>query len=700
MRNGKEVNHTNLKEKVISTHTIQFEPSGETVHVRTGALLSEVARQAGLDLDMPCGGQGRCGRCLVTVQNGVGVRRRSTIRLTPDDLAAGYALACQTVVEGDAIVIIPPQEKIERQLVTDKTAAKVTLPFSYDPVQYQPMRLMPIALDPPSMADQADDWSRLKRAMISTWGLSDLTVDLPTLRRLGTGLRKNDWTVTAVVELDSWDRPEGPPRLVDLRPTGRLPLSSSPTGGKERGLWGVAVDIGTTTISLYLVDLLTGAILAKDTRYNHQIKRGSDIISRIIYASKSGSNEANVNDGLAEMQTLVVSTVNELIERTARRAKISPAEIYKMTVAGNSTMIHLFLGLPPSSIRLEPFVTTINQPPLVCAGELGVNIHPQATVDCLPGVASYVGADISAGIVGSEMCTSDALTLFLDVGTNGEMALGDCDWLISCACSAGPAFEGAGVQDGMRAIVGAIEEVWINNETYEPSYRVIPHPKFEAQGQPTPPRGLCGSGLISLLAEMFITGVVDKAGNLNFGLNSPRIRQGVHGPEYVVVWGNETENDRDIVITKVDIDNLMRAKSAIYAGFTVLAQSIGIDLAQVERVLIGGAFGQYINVEKAIQIGLLPDLPWEKFHFLGNTALRGALLALLSREYRQQVADTAAKMTYLELSADNTFYDAFTSALFLPHTNLIQFPSVVEVLEEMSNGQTVEGWSRLKVGVL
>lgn len=645
-----------------------------------------MAGKAGLDLNMPCGGQGRCGRCAVIVQDGAGIRRRSTVRLTTEDLAAGYALACQTVIEGDAVVTIPPQEKIERRLVTDKTAAKVTLPFIYDPVRDQPMRLFPVTLDPPSMADQTDDWSRLKRALVgarlpllarwdsnsddwlrlknavdATLEINDLIADLPTLSRLGPVLRENNWTTTAVVEMDTWDRTNGTARLVDLLPPDR-------TGR----LWGAAVDIGTTTVSLYLVDLLTGEVATKAAEYNGQIKRGEDVISRIIYASK--------NDGLGELQALVVGTINELLERAARRAKINPSEVYKMTVAGNSTMLHLFLGLPPSSIRLEPFVTTINHPPPVRARELSINIHPQANVDCLPGVASYVGADISAGIIGSRMCDSSALTLFLDVGTNGEMVLGDCDWLISCACSAGPAFEGAGVQDGMRATIGAIEEVWINSETYEPTYRVIPNPKLEARGQPTPPRGICGSGLISLLSEMFITGVIDKAGNPNFDLSSPRIRRGEHGPEYVVVWGSETEAGDDIVITKVDIDNLIRAKGAIYAGFTVLAQSIGIDLAMVERVLIGGSFGQYINIEKAIQIGLLPDLPWDKFHFLGNTALQGALLALLNREYRDKISEAAQKMTYLELSADNTFYEAFTSALFLPHTDLSQFPSVADVL--------------------
>jgi uncharacterized 2Fe-2S/4Fe-4S cluster protein (DUF4445 family) len=249
---------------------------------------------------------------------------------------------------------------------------------------------------------------------------------------------------------------------------------------------------------------------------------------------------------------------------------------------------------------------------------------------------------------------------------------------VTCACSAGPAFEGAGVACGMRATRGAIEEAWINAQTLEPTFRVIGDVK---------PRGICGSGLIALVAEMFITGVVDKGGKFKMELATPRLREGEHGPEYVVAWASETETGRDIVITKVDIDNLMRAKAAIYAGFSVLAQSVGVDLASVERVLVGGSFGKYINVEKAVQIGLLPDLPWERFNFLGNTSLMGAYMALLSREARAQIRDIAQKMTYIELSADNTFYDAFTSALFLPHTDAGRFPTVTTLLGN-GNGNT------------
>ena len=265
------------------------------------------------------------------------------------------------------------------------------------------------------------------------------------------------------------------------------------------------------------------------------------------------------------------------------------------------------------------------------------------------------------------MADTEKVTLFLDVGTNGEMVLGSKEWLVTCACSAGPAFEGAGVVHGMRATTGAIDEVWINEENYEASWRVIGGGK---------PRGLCGSALISLLAELLMTGVINKSGRFNFSLETSRIRKGSHGGEYVVSWADETEIGEDIMLTEVDIDNLMRAKAAIFAGFTVLGDSVGVPLESVEQVLIGGGFGQFINVEKAIKIGLLPDMPWDRFQFLGNTSLKGAYLAVLDQKNQDAIAEIANKMTYIELSADNRFFDAFTSAMFLPHTNKELFPSV------------------------
>ncbi|PIV27134.1 MAG: ferredoxin, partial [Anaerolineae bacterium CG03_land_8_20_14_0_80_58_20] len=423
------------------------------------------------------------------------------------------------------------------------------------------------------------------------------------------------------------------------------------------------VDIGTTTVSVWLVDLVTGQVKAQVAEYNGQIARGEDVISRIMYAGKGNGRE--------EMRQRVLDTINKLIETACKRVNAKPEEVVKATIAGNSTMMHLLLGIPAASIRLSPFVTAVNHLPLMSAREVGLKTHPEASVDCLPGVASYVGADISAGVLSSGLDVSEEVELFLDVGTNGETVLGNRDWLVTCACSAGPAFEGAGVVNGMRATTGAIEEVWINSGTLEPTYRVIGSVK---------PKGICGSGLISLLAEAFITGILDKAGNVNLTATSPRVREGAHGGEYVVAWGRESESGEDIVLTRVDIDNLLRAKAAIYAGFTVLAENVGIPLESAAKVLVGGSFGKYINVEKAVQIGLLPDISWERFEFLGNTSVRGAYYALLDWRKREQIGRIARRMTYIELSADNTFYEAFTSALFLPHTDMTKFPSVAGAL--------------------
>ncbi|MBU1880206.1 MAG: DUF4445 domain-containing protein, partial [Chloroflexi bacterium] len=332
----------------------------------------------------------------------------------------------------------------------------------------------------------------------------------------------------------------------------------------------------------------------------------------------------------------------------------------------------LFLGLDPMYIRVEPYIPTVNLPPPVLASELGISINPHASVDCIPGVGAYVGGDISAGVLSSRLFQTDKLTLFIDVGTNGEIVLGNNDWLICCACSAGPAFEGAGVRYGMRATAGAIEDVWINRETLEPRYQTIGN---------LPPRGICGSGMIALLAEMFVAGVLDKRGKVRRDLPTARVRTGQHGGEYVVVWADETTIGKDIVLSEVDVENLIRTKAAIYAGFSVLVRNVGLNLADVEQVLIGGSFGRYINVEKAIQIGLLPDMPWDRFKYLGNTSALGAYTTLLCSDMRRQVVEIAGKMTYLELSADNSFYEEFMSAMFLPHTDEASFPSVALALE-------------------
>ncbi|MGE5225233.1 MAG: ASKHA domain-containing protein, partial [Omnitrophica WOR_2 bacterium] len=488
----------------MSEHRVLFDTSGNATSadfqtlslpfatVKTGTLLSEAIRLAGLDILQPCGGQGRCGRCIVQVVDGV-IRRRSSLRLSPEDVEKGYALACQTVVEGDVLVSIPPQEKIERRLTTDRTAIEVQPPDTYNFRFSQTIRRYYLQLSPPQLDDQTDDWSRLQTVLRQRTGIERIDISLNLLRQMGTILREGDWTITAI--MDVLKEQAGNPvdaRIIDLQPG---------KGYGDEPLWGAAIDIGTTTVTVWLVDLITGQVRAQASEYNGQIARGEDVISRIIYASRDQGGE--------EMRTRVLDTINSLLNTVCKRVRATPDSIMKLTVAGNSTMAHLFLGIPAASIRLSPFITAANDVPLLRAQDVGIQSHPEAVVDCLPGVASYVGSDITAGVLSTGMDESQLITLFIDVGTNGEIVLGSRDWLITCACSAGPAFEGAGVIHGMRATTGAIEEVWIagpgSEHPYEPTYRVIGRGK---------PKGICGSGLISLLAEAFMTGLIDKAGGI------------------------------------------------------------------------------------------------------------------------------------------------------------------------------------------
>jgi uncharacterized 2Fe-2S/4Fe-4S cluster protein (DUF4445 family) len=629
----------------MAEYEVRFDSHPEPIRVPAGTLLVEVAQQAGIEIQQPCGGQGRCGRCAVKVESGQ-VRRRSVLRLSKSDIDAGYALACQTVIEGDASITVPPPETIQRRLTTDHIAPEAAIPEGYDASSAQSIRRVEIRLTPPSMDDQTDDWGRLCAAFRRETGVERLNASLDQIRQLGAILRSSDWHVALTFDAS----PKGEARLIRVQPADEA---------ADAPLYGLAIDIGTTTVTVWIVDLLTGQVIRQSGEYNQQIARGEDVISRIIYAGKG--------DGAAELREMVLGSINGQIQTACERTKIATDDIVKATITGNSTMMVLLLGIPAESIRLEPFIAPINHVPRLSAIEVGIAMNSAGVVDPLPGVASYVGADITAGVLSSELRSSDDLTLFIDVGTNGEIVLGSSEWLVTCACSAGPAFEGAGVVHGMRADAGAIEEVWIDGGTYEPDCRVIGN---------VPPRGICGSGLISLVAEMFLTGLLDKGGNINETLDTPRVRQGHNGPEYVVAWAAESEGEEDIVIARADIDNLLRAKAAIYAGFNVLADSVGVPLETAERVLIGGSFGKYINVEKAVQIGLLPDMPWERFDFLGNTSVKGAYLALIDSAARDEIAEIASAMTYIELSADNTFYEAFTSALFLPHTDLSRFPSV------------------------
>ncbi len=633
---------------------VRLEPTGRTVHVPAGTLLEDAISLAGVRVPLPCGGQGRCGRCAVQVRQG-SVRRRSTIRLTDEEIERGYALACQTLVSSDATVWVPPeQERLERVAggdLAEKAAIEAVL---CDHHALPWVSRYHVDVDPPSLDDNTPDLERLQRELARQHGLRGVSPSLTALVKLPQVLRDGEWTVTAEVERRGAAEGRVVGQQADIRLLDVLP------GRSLKNALGLAIDIGTTTVVTYLADLATGDSIDGISAYNGQIARGEDVVSRIIYARQPERRR--------ELQERVLSTINELIDAMLGLRHLTPEDIGVVIVAGNTTMIHLFLGLEPAYIRLEPYVGAAGHFPPVPAGKLGLHVHPEALVDCLPAVGAYVGGDITAGVIRSGMHEEQMISLFIDIGTNGEMVLGNSEWLISCACSAGPAFEGAGATSGMRAVRGAIEEVWIDPHTLEPSVTTV--------GGDVP-RGICGSGMISLLGEMMVTGVIDKSGRIAVDAPTDRVRPGHNGAEYVVVWAGETATgERDIVLNETDIQNLMRAKAAIYAGAAVLCESVGLAITDIERVLIGGSFGRHIDVEKAILIGLLPDLPWDRFSYLGNTSLQGAYLALTCRDHRAQIDEVAGKMTYLELSADNRFMDAFTSALFLPHTDESLFPSV------------------------
>ncbi len=640
---------------VTRTCRVRLLPAERTVEVSAGVTIDEVLSGAGLRVPLPCGGQGRCGRCVVEVREGE-VRRRSVMRLTEDEIASGYALACQTLVESDLVLWVPPEterfERFERGDRAEKAAPEVVL---CDHRASPWVVALDLAVEPPTMEDNTADLERLQRELARQRDMRDVEPTLTALADLPGVLREGDWDVSAVVEQGNGADPEGRHRLLAVLP-----------GHGEAKVWGVAIDIGTTTVAVYLGDLVTGRLIDHASAYNGQVACGEDIISRIIYARRPERRQ--------ELQKRVVGTINALIDETLARQGASADDLRVAVVAGNTTMIHLFLGLQADHIRLEPYIPAAARLVPLPAQRLGLHLHPEAMVDCLPAVGAYVGGDITSGVLRAGFHLEDPVTLFIDVGTNGEMVLGNSEWLIACACSAGPAFEGAGAASGMRAVDGAIEEIWIDPQTLESSITVLGD---------TRPLGICGSGMISLLGEMITTGVIDKSGRIAAHGRSARVRRGGAGSEYVVAWAEEADG-HDIVITETDIENLLRAKAAIYAGATVLCESVGLAMTDVERVLIGGAFGRHIDVEKAIEIGLLPDLPWDDFSYLGNTSVQGAYLALTCREHRRQVDELARKMTYLELSADNRFMDAFTSALFIPHTDESLFPSVRGAVADIS----------------
>ena len=618
--------------------------SGKSISGSPDISILESLKREDIFLTSSCGGKGTCGKCKIIIRSG-SVNTRSAIKLTQEEIKKGYTLACQAFSEGDVLIEIPKESMLtlEGRIATGKSKdLRALLRSTGAGIEPLTERIV-LQLPTPSLNDNISDLERLKRELFSK-GLGCLRVPFRFLTDLAKTVRKKDWEVTLCI-IHTEDCNE----ITNIFPD-----------NKKTPRYAVAIDIGTTTLVTYLIDLMDGSLVDIASTYNSQIRFGDDVITRIVYATE--------HNGLRNLNKTVITDINIFLSLLKKTHHIDSDSIDQFVIAGNTTMTHLFLGLDPSAIREEPYIPTANSFPLAFAGELGLKVNPNTPVYAFPCVASYVGGDIVSGVLAARLHKKQELSLFMDIGTNGEMVLGNSEWLVAAACSAGPCFEGSGMKHGMRATEGAIEDVRINRKTLEPEIKVIGD---------TVPIGICGSGMIDVVAEMFLTGILNQKGKLQREI-SKRIREGEDGLEFVVY----SQDGRDIVLTEPDIENIIRAKAAIYAGFSILLKEVGYTFDDIHKVYIAGGFGKFLDVEKAVILGMLPDISREKFEYMGNTSITGAYLCTLSRKLREEAEEIARKMTYLELSVSRSFMDEYVSALFIPHTNIDAFLSVKELMKK------------------
>ncbi len=623
---------------------VTFLPANVILEIPEDENLLKAAMKAGIHINASCGGAGVCNKCRIFIEQG---------EVKGEELPEGGWKACATSPVTDVVVRIPVESQMDRKALSRplarKAAAWIKVHGEKVTVKSQPaVTKKLISVPEPSSTDNLSDLCRIRREVGKSFHLD---VDSQVLHRLPYAMREGNWQVTAsFMETPSSNRK----RLIRVEP-----------GDTTKKQYGVSIDIGTTTVSARLVSLTDQKVLAESSDYNPQVSYGEDVISRMEFTRKG--------DGLAILQEKIVECLNKLISELLEKTGKNKEDIDLVTVAANTVMTHFLLGLETRFLRAAPYTPVANRFPPVRAREIGIDLPSHVRLFLAPCVASYVGGDIVAGVVGVGINHHPELTLFIDIGTNGEIVLGNQDWMACAACSAGPAFEGGGIKYGMRATVGAVEVVHIHPETFEPMVLTIGGKKA---------KGICGSGIISLLAGLFMTGALDRQGKFQQDLPTSRIRQGNDGWEYVVVEKDATAIGEDIVFTEADVENLIRAKGAMFAGYLTLLESVGMSIEDVERVILAGNFGSYLDLEQAITIGLLPDIPRERFFFAGNSSLLGAHIAAISWPKLKEMEEVSQMMTHFDLADNPRFMDHYVSCLFLPHTDLSLFPSVNEALKE------------------
>lgn len=596
---------------------IDFEPVGRRVELSPRGTLLEAARGGGIGLVSLCGGEGWCSSCRIRIMKGqvnppTESERRS---IGTRDLDKGFRLACQVIPETSLVVDIPPESLSSPQrLQVEGQQAPVTLSPAVQAVD--------LTLDPPSLTDLRGDAERVLAALEKALSRK-IKASYPMLAELSGRIREQQWTLRAAVRKNEW---------IAVLPKGT-------------GFYGLAVDIGTTKIALYLLDLETGVVVAKKGAMNPQIAYGEDILSRISYA---GQHE----DGRQTLQQLLTDTFNATVAELCQQVEISPEQILEAVVVGNTAMHHFFLGLPVQQLAYTPYIPAVTAAVDVPAGNLDLQIAPGGWVHFLPNIAGYVGADHTAVILSTDLHSASDITMVIDIGTNTEISLAAGGELWSCSCASGPAFEGAHINTGMRAAPGAIERVKIDDQIHLFTIDALP------------PVGICGSGILDIVAELKSTGIIDTKGALQEG--KPWIRKNSAGHlEFLLAPADQTGHAQDIAISRRDINEIQLAKAAIRSGIDLLLQEAGLAAEDLDRVLIAGAFGSYISIPNAILIGMLPDLPLERFTQVGNAAGMGAIQALLSREKRAQISGEILKVHYLELTNSDSFQKVFLEAMYL-----------------------------------
>lgn len=645
-------------------YKVIFLPDQKQVEVNEEATLLEAAEKAGVYLNSLCGGEGVCGKCRVQVIKGkVKVDKNSIAFFTKEEVEKGYVLACQTRIKEDLEALIPPESRLdEEQILKESFEGKQkdwreSPPLHYSEPDWVSLHKRPIdpaslfeplaskiyvELPKPTIDDNIPDTGRIVRELRKKLKYPSYEINLSCLMDLFIKLRRSDWKITVTLS-----------RHNDVGKI--LQIEESNTADRN---YGVAVDVGTTTVVAQLVDLKTGKVMGVEGNHNLQAHYGEDVLSRIAYVCGKGS--------LDLLQKAVVENINVLIQTLAREKQIRIEDITCIVAAGNTTMSHILLGLMPCSIRDDPYVPTVDLYPSIFAKEIGITINPQGIIQVLPSIASYIGGDTVAGVLACNMADRPEMTCLIDIGTNGEIVIGNNEWLLSCSASAGPAFEGGDMRWGMRATRGAIQKVEINEG------RVI----FETIGKDKP-RGICGSGLIDLIYELARNRILGIDGQFSTSLQDRRLVRGEDGVKYIVAFPEETEVGEALVIGQTDIDNILRSKAAIFAAIKSLMDYVGLTFNQLEKIYVAGGFGNYLNIEKAIGIGLLPDISRERIEFVGNSSLMGARMALLSFHVFEKAISISQSITNIELSKFAPFADEYMASLYLPHIDRKRlFPSV------------------------